>query len=95
MHTKANDECALHSENDISEVIRISMTEQQEYYIHLSTCINQLNHAWTTLRLVKNTKDNPLTGPAFCYGLIEYSRAYTQSHGVIKENENSKQMGSI
>jgi len=60
------------------------MTEQQEDYIHLSVCINQLNHAWKTLNLVKNTKDNPLSGPAFCYGLIEYTRAYTTSRGTIK-----------
>lgn len=62
------------------------MTRQEEQYIHFVSCINNLNEAWRILQIIKQSNDNPLIGPAFQFALIEYSKPYFESRGVVKTN---------
>ena len=57
------------------------MTEKEEEFVHFTSCIASLNNAWVILSKLKEQKDNPLTGPAFRFALIEYSKPYKQAYG--------------
>lgn len=58
------------------------MTSQEEQYVHLVSCIDDLNSAWRILRQIKECHGHPLVGPAFQFALIEYSKPYRTSFGV-------------
>lgn len=58
------------------------MTEQEEQFVHFTSCISSLNNAWLIINKIKEQKDNPLFGPAFRFALIEYSKPYRQSYGL-------------
>lgn len=58
------------------------MTSQEEQYVHLVSCIDDLNSAWRILRQIKECQGHPLVGPAFQFALIEYSKPYRTSFGV-------------
>jgi hypothetical protein len=59
------------------------MTEE-ERYIHFVSCIGHLNKAWGILQDIKQNKGNRLVGPAFQFALIEYSKPYVESRGIVK-----------
>lgn len=60
------------------------MTEQEERFVHLVSCIRDLNNAWWLLREIKRCKDRtPLVGAAFRFALIEYSKPYRDSIGSV------------
>lgn len=60
------------------------MTEQEEHFIHFSACVVWQNNAWRLLQAVRDQPTNPLIGPAFRFALIEYSKPYKLSRGVLK-----------
>jgi hypothetical protein len=62
------------------------MTQEEEKYIHFTYCIENLNNAWRILQEIKLHKGNPLSGPAFQFALIEYSKPYKKSYGVIQNS---------
>jgi len=59
---------------------------QLEEYVHLLTCIDNLNEARQILLNIKKSSDNPLVNPAFQFALIEYSKPYKKSRGEVKPN---------
>ena len=59
------------------------MNEQEEKYLHFVYCIDNLNSAWRILQKVKIEKGNPLINYAFQFALIEYSKPYKLSYGVV------------
>lgn len=67
---------------------RTKMTEQGERYVHLNSCIWDLNSAWRLLKKIKSTRRNSLVGVAFKYALIEYSRPYKFSCGTVLGPKN-------
>lgn len=66
----------------------MTITSQEEKYIHFVSCIDSLDSAWRLICTVKEQRGlgNPLIGAAFRYALIEYSKPYTKSQGVVKRN---------
>ena len=60
------------------------MTREEEKYIHFTYCIENLNNAWRIFQEIKLHKGNLLSGPAFQFALIEYSKPYRVSRGVIQ-----------
>src|SRR4051794_30301101 len=60
------------------------MTEQEEHFIHFSSCVTWLNNAWRLLQLIRDQSGNPLVGPAFRFALVEYCKPYKLSRGIIK-----------
>jgi hypothetical protein len=62
------------------------MTSQEEQYIHFASCIENLNNAWRILKIIKRRKGNSLIWAAFQFALIEYSKPYTNSRGLILRN---------
>lgn len=67
------------------------MTEQEERFIHLLSCIRDLNSARRILLEIKQCKiDNSvLVGAAFRFALIEYAKPYTSSHGSVSNHKLS------
>jgi hypothetical protein len=60
------------------------MTEQEERFVHLVSCIRDLNNAWRILQEIKQFKDKPLiVGAAFRFALVEYSKPFKNSVGVV------------
>ena len=56
-----------------------------EQHQHLLVCIDRLNSAWKTLRLIENHRGHPLVGAAFRYALVEYATAFTRSDGQFRK----------
>ena len=65
---------------------RDTMTEQEEEYVHFVSCINDLNIAWRLLQEIKQCKGNILVGAAFQFALIEYSKPYKASFGILRNS---------
>lgn len=61
------------------------MNLQEEEYIYFVSTIRNLNEAWRILNAIKDSKENSLSRYAFKYALIEYSKPYKTSKGVIKQ----------
>ena len=61
------------------------MTDDHEYHLHLLVCIDRLNAAWRTLKLIEADRSQPLVGPAFRYALVEYATAFTRSDSPSKK----------
>jgi hypothetical protein len=61
------------------------MNEQKEKYRHFAFSIDSLNNAWRILNEVKQQKENTLAGFAFQFALIEYSKPYKTSYGILIE----------
>ena len=66
------------------------MTQEEEEYVHLVTCISNLNKALWILQTIKQSKGDPLVNPAFQFALVEYSKPYKRSRGDAK---SSHQLG--
>ena len=47
------------------------MTQAHEDHIHLLVCIDRLQSAWNTLKIIESSSDHLLVGPAFRYALVE------------------------
>jgi hypothetical protein len=62
------------------------MTEQEEQYVHFASSIENLNNAWNILKAIKKRKINSLVGAAFQFALIEYSKPYLKSRGMVLKN---------
>src|SRR5450759_693590 len=60
------------------------MTEQEELFIHFSSCVTWLNNSWRLLQLIRSQSENPLVGPAFRFALVEYCKPYKISMGKIR-----------
>ena len=60
------------------------MTVQEEKFIHFSSCVAWLNNAWRLLQVVQQQTDNPLSGAAFRFALIEYCKPYKRSNGITQ-----------
>ena len=67
------------------------MSAEHEEHIHLLTCIDRLNNAWTTLKTIEEQAGNPLIGPAFRYALVEYATAFNSFEGLIQKKRNLKE----
>ena len=63
------------------------MTEQDEQYMHFVSCINDLNNAWRLLQEIKRGKGDSLTGAAFQFALIEYSKPYKVAFGALSNSK--------
>jgi hypothetical protein len=61
------------------------MNEAHERHLHLLECIDRVNSAWRTLKLIEANLDHPLSGPAFRYALVEYSTAFNRSYSPLKK----------
>jgi len=68
------------------------MNLQEEQYVHFVSSTDNLNNAWQILQNIKQIlqenkqgKGNPLVGAAFRFALIEYSKPYKCSRGIIKK----------
>lgn len=60
------------------------MTEKEESFVHFVNCIRDLNNAWRLLEEIKQCeKRSLLVGAAFRYALIEYSKPFRDSVGVV------------
>lgn len=60
------------------------MTEQEERFVHLVSCIRDLNNARRVLQEIKQCKTKSLlVGAAFRFALVEYSKPYKDSLGVV------------
>ncbi len=67
------------------------MTEQEEEFLHLASCIENLNSAWRILQELKTEKATPvLIDAAFQYALIEYSKPYKVSYGNVLTEKGKK-----
>lgn len=62
------------------------ITQQEEEYIHFVSCVGNLNEALQILHNIKEIKSCSLINPAFQFALIEYSKPYMESHGIVKSN---------
>lgn len=58
------------------------MTQDEEKYVHLVSCADDLNEAWRLLHEIRRSERHPLTAAAFRYAVVAYSRAYVSSRGV-------------
>ena len=61
------------------------MTEQEEIFVHFSSCIVWLNNAWRLLQAIQREPSNSLVGPAFRFALVEYCKPYKFSRGVNRQ----------
>lgn len=60
------------------------MTEQEECFVHFVNCIRDLNNAWRILQEIKQCENRSLlVGAAFRFALIEYSKPFRDSVGVV------------
>lgn len=67
------------------------MTEEEERFVHLVSCIRDLNSAWRLLNEIKRSKERtPLVGAAFQFALIEYSKPYRSSHGFALDSKGKQ-----
>ena len=65
------------------------MTEKEEKYNHLESCMQDLNKAWTILQTIKTKNDQtPFVGYAFELALIVYSKPYKVSYGTLLDSKN-------
>lgn len=66
------------------------MTKQEEEFLHLAICIENLNSSWRILQELKDKKGSPvLINAAFQFSLIEYSKSFKISYGNVS-NEKRK-----
>ncbi len=65
-----------------------SSAEQEEEFVYLVQCIDDLNNAWRLISRIQQDKDNVFAYPAFQFALIEYSKPYTTSFGKIRRKRN-------
>ena len=64
------------------------MTEDEEKYIHFTSCISDLNDAWNILRAIEEFGDRSFfVGCSFRLALIEYSKPYGNSYGTLKQRK--------
>ncbi|MGB3544052.1 hypothetical protein [Rubrivirga sp.] len=59
-------------------------TPEEERYVHLQFCSDDLNSAWWLLGEIKRQGDNPLVGAAFQYAVIAYARPFKTSYGALE-----------
>ena len=60
------------------------MSIRNEEFIHFDKCIERLNEAWMTFKLVREHQGHPLAGPGFRFALVSYAAPYTSSEGIHK-----------
>ena len=70
------------------------VTEQEERYVHLFQCVEDLNGAWRVLHELKDSgAAGELAQAAFRYALVEYAKPYKRSEGTVTKwhqlNEDS------
>ena len=61
-------------------------TAQEERYIFIDSCIQNLQEAHSILKVIKKEPENKLKVPAFNYALILYSMPYRKSRGTHLKN---------
>lgn len=61
------------------------MNAALEAHLHLLVCIDRINGAWRTLKLIEENRGHPLVGAAFRYALVEYATAFTRSDGQYEK----------
>ena len=73
------------------------MNEQEEQYIYFVSSIESLNNAWIILQEIRKIENKSfLIGAAFRFALIEYSKPYKTTYGVIqKTNIKSNKIANI
>ena len=63
------------------------MTQQEEEFVHLVSCIQNLNNAWLILQEIRHHTESPrLVNAAFQFALIEYAKPYTTSRGTVQNH---------
>lgn len=61
------------------------MTEQEEHFVHFTSCRTWLYNAWRVLPVIEAQEQNSLGPPAFRFAFIEYCKPYKMSRGINRD----------
>lgn len=60
----------------------MTMTEQEEKFVHFTSSIERFNDTWRILQQIKKDKGHPLVIAAFRFALVQYSIPYKGSRSA-------------